>query len=79
VAVRVLAEKGAGARRTTSVVSFHAKTVKGLVVRHLVTSRRHHADPLAALREAAAALDLRVEVPSPGRFPQVVDLVGRYP
>lgn len=79
VAVRVLAQRGAGARRTTSVVSFHAKTVKGLVVRHLVTSRRRHTDPMAALRDAADALDLRVELPSPGRFPQVVDLVGRYP
>ena len=29
VAVRVLAQRGTGARRTTSVVSFHAKTVKG--------------------------------------------------
>jgi cytoplasmic iron level regulating protein YaaA (DUF328/UPF0246 family) len=79
VAVRVLAQRGAGTRRTTSVVSFHAKTVKGLVVRHLVTSRRRHTDPMAALRDAADALDLRVELPSPGRFPQVVDLVGRYP
>jgi hypothetical protein len=34
---------------------------------------------MAALRDAADALDLWVEVPSPGRFPQVVDLVGRYP
>ncbi len=32
LAVRVLAERATGARRTTSVVSFHAKTVKGLVV-----------------------------------------------
>jgi uncharacterized protein len=79
VAVRVIAERGAGARRTTSVVSFHAKTVKGLVVRHLVTTRRRHTDPMAALCDAAAALDLRLELPSPGRFPQVVDLVGRYP
>jgi hypothetical protein len=34
---------------------------------------------MAALCDAADALDLRVELPSPGRFPQVVDLVGRYP
>jgi hypothetical protein len=79
VAVRVLAERGAGVRRTTSVVSFQAKTVKGLVVRHLVTSRRRHIDPLAALCDAADALDLRVELPPPGLSPRVVDLIGRYP
>ena len=48
-------------------------------MRHLVTSRRRHTDPMAALHDAADALDLRVELPSPGRFPQAVDLVGRYP
>ena len=52
--------------------------VRGLLVRHLVTGRRRHTDPMAALVDAAAALDLRVEVPSPTDHPLVVDLVGRY-
>ena len=75
VAVRVLAEQGTGSSRTTAPVSYHAKYVKGLVVRHLVTGRRRHTDPMAALAAAAAALDLRVEmVRGPDRS---VDLVGR--
>jgi cytoplasmic iron level regulating protein YaaA (DUF328/UPF0246 family) len=79
VAVRVLAERGTGDRRTTSAVSFHAKTVKGLLTRHLVTARRRHTDPMTALRDAAAALDLRVEVPTGDTQTRRVDLVGRYP
>jgi uncharacterized protein len=78
VAVRVLAERRAGGRRTTSSVSFHAKQVKGQVVRHLVSGRRRHTDPMEALADAAAALRLRVEVALSGPF-RGVDLVGRYP
>ena len=37
VTVRVLAERGTGRGRRTGVVSFHAKHVKGQVVRHLVS------------------------------------------
>ena len=80
--VRVLAENGTRTRRTTAPVSYHPKWVNGLLVRHLATRRRRHTDPMAALVDAAAALDLRVEVPSPGDHqvvvPLVVDLVGRY-
>jgi cytoplasmic iron level regulating protein YaaA (DUF328/UPF0246 family) len=75
--VRVLAERGAGSRRTTAPVSFHAKTIKGLVARHLMSGRRRHTDPMAALDDAAAALGLRVEVTSSGSH-RTVDLVGRY-
>ena len=78
VAVRVLAERGAGARRTTAAVSYHAKHVKGLLVRHLLTGRRRHTDPMAAIADAAAALELRVVVISDGSH-RSVDLVGRYP
>ena len=75
VTVRVLAEQGTGASRKTAPVSYHAKYVKGLVVRHLVAGRRRHTDPMAALADAAAALDLRVDVVrGPDRM---VDLVGR--
>jgi cytoplasmic iron level regulating protein YaaA (DUF328/UPF0246 family) len=77
VAVRVLAEQGTGAGRRTMPVSYHAKYVKGLVVRHLVGGRRRHTDPMAALADAAAALDLRVEVT--GGPDRTVDLVGRVP
>jgi cytoplasmic iron level regulating protein YaaA (DUF328/UPF0246 family) len=76
VAVRVLAERGAGARRTVAPVSHHAKTVKGLVVRHLVSGRHRHRDPMAALADAAAALGLRLSDTST-RSVRSVDLVGR--
>jgi hypothetical protein len=75
VAVRVLAEAGAGSGRTRRPVSYHAKTVKGLLARHLVSGRRHHRDPMAALADAAAALDLRV-VDTSTRAVRSVDLVG---
>ncbi len=78
VAVRVLAERGSGSRRTTAAVSYHAKHVKGLVARHLLTGRRRHTDPMAAIADAAAALDLRV-VPTSRASHRSVDLVGRYP
>ena len=78
VTVRVLAERGTGSRRTTAAVSYHAKHVKGLLVRHLVTARRRHTDPMAAIADAASALELRVVVTSQ-RSHQSVDLVGRYP
>jgi cytoplasmic iron level regulating protein YaaA (DUF328/UPF0246 family) len=76
VAVRVLAERGTGAHRTVGPVSHHAKTVKGLVVRHLVSGRCRHRDPMAALADAADALDLRVVDTSSGPV-RSVDLVGR--
>jgi cytoplasmic iron level regulating protein YaaA (DUF328/UPF0246 family) len=75
VAVRVLAERGTGSRRTTAAVSYHAKYVKGRLVRHLLTARRRPTDPMTAIADAAAALELRVAVTSHGS----VDLVGRYP
>jgi cytoplasmic iron level regulating protein YaaA (DUF328/UPF0246 family) len=74
VAVRVLAERGAGAARTARPVSHHAKTVKGLVVRHLVSGRRRHRDPMAAVAEAADALGLRT-VDTSTRSVRSVDLV----
>ncbi len=77
VSVRVLAERGTGARRTTGPVSFHAKSVKGLVVRHLVTARRVHRDPMTALSEAAGALGLRLVNTSSGSA-RSVDLVGPF-
>jgi cytoplasmic iron level regulating protein YaaA (DUF328/UPF0246 family) len=78
VVVRVLAERGTGPGRTAGPVSYHAKTVKGLLVRHLVSGRTRHRDPLAALGAAADALDLRVADTSSGTS-RSVDLVGRYP
>jgi hypothetical protein len=78
VVVGVLAVRGTGAGRTAGPVSYHAKTVKGLLVRHLVSGRTRHRDPLAALGAAADALDLRVADTSSGTS-RSVDLVGRYP
>ncbi|HEX4698675.1 MAG TPA: peroxide stress protein YaaA [Actinomycetes bacterium] len=74
--VRVLADPGTG--RAPTGVSYHAKWVKGLLVRHLALLRRWPADPSAAVTAAAAALDLTVLDSS---TPEVcrVDLVGRYP
>ncbi len=76
--VRVLAEGAAGGRRTA--VSFYAKHVKGQVVRHVVSARQDASEPETAVREAAAALDLRVEWAAArvggGR---ALDLIGRYP
>lgn len=77
VAVRVLAERGIGDRRTVGPVSFHAKTVKGLVVRHLVSARTRHPDPMAALADAATALDLRL-VDTSTATARSADLVGRF-
>jgi uncharacterized protein len=74
VAVRVLAERPTGA---VGPVSYHAKWVKGLVVGHLVRSRRSYADPMAALADAAAALGLRL-VDTSTATERAVDLVGRY-
>jgi cytoplasmic iron level regulating protein YaaA (DUF328/UPF0246 family) len=74
--VRVLADSGTG--RAPSSVSYHAKWVKGLLVRQLALLRRWPADPWAAVSGAATALDLTVLDSS---TPEVcrVDLVGRYP
>lgn len=77
VAVRVLAERGTGGRRTTGPVSYHAKSVKGLVVRHLVAARRAHGEPMAALSDAADALGLRVVDTSTPRA-RSADLVGPF-
>ena len=74
VAVRVLAERPTGA---VGPVSWHAKWVKGLVVRELVRSRRPDGDPLDALAAAADALDLRLVDTSTGSE-RSVDLIGRY-
>ncbi len=74
VAVRVLAERPGG---DVGPVSYHAKWVKGLVVRHLVTSRRLPADPVAALASAADVLGLRL-VDTSSSAQRSVDLVGRY-
>ena len=77
VSVRVLAARGTGARRTVGPVSFHAKSVKGQVVRHLVTGRRTHRDPMAALSAAAVSLGLRlVDTSSPTA--RSVDLIGPF-
>ncbi len=75
--VRVLAEKGTGTRRTVGPVSFHAKAVKGQVVRHLVAGRRRHSDPMAALDDAAAALGLRL-VDTSTSTDRSADLVGPF-
>ena len=81
VAVRVLAERGSGRTRTVGAVSYHAKWVKGLLARHLLSSRRRPrtaAELVAAVRAAAGALDLRVA--ETGRWDApALDLVGRYP
>lgn len=77
LAVRVLAEKGSGAGRTVGPVSFHAKTVKGLVARHLVTGRTRYRDPMTAVTAVADALDLRVRDTST-RAGRSVDVIGRY-
>ena len=77
LAVRVLAEKGSGARRTVGPVSFHAKTVKGLVARHLVAGRTRYRDPMTAVTAVADALDLRVGDTST-RAGRSVDVIGRY-
>ncbi len=78
VTVRVLAEKGTGSRRTVAPVSYHAKLVKGLVARHVVSDRTRHRDAMAALDGAAEALGLRLEDTSTAAQ-RSVDLVGRYP
>lgn len=77
VQVRVLAEKGSGAGRTVGPVSFHAKHVKGLVVRHLVSGRRRHTDPMQALADAADVLDLRL-VDTASATVRWVDLIGAF-
>jgi len=74
--VRVLADPGSG--RAPSGVSYHAKWVKGLLVRHLALLRRWPADPWSAVTAAAAALDLTVRDSSTADVCRV-DLVGRYP
>jgi cytoplasmic iron level regulating protein YaaA (DUF328/UPF0246 family) len=74
VAVRVLAERPTGA---VAPVSYHAKWVKGLVVGHLVRSRRTYPDPMTALADAADALELRL-VDTSTATDRSVDLVGRY-
>lgn len=81
VTVRVLAERGAGAARTVGPVSYHAKWVKGLLARHLLSSRRRPGtvrDLVRAVSDTAAALDLRVEDRGTPAGP-ALDLVGRYP
>lgn len=77
LAVRVLAERGSGARRTVGPVSYHAKWVKGLVVRHLVSGRRRHRDAMEALADAAAALDLR-PVDTSTATERSADLIGPF-
>jgi cytoplasmic iron level regulating protein YaaA (DUF328/UPF0246 family) len=74
--VRVLADPGTG--RAPSGVSYHAKWVKGLLVRHLALLRRWPTDPWAAVTGAAAALDLTVLDSSTAEVRRV-DLVGGYP
>ena len=74
--VRVLADPGTG--RAPSGVSYHAKWVKGLLVRHLARLRHWPADPWAAVTGAAAALDLTALDSSTAEVCRV-DLVGRYP
>jgi uncharacterized protein len=74
--VRVLADPGTG--RAPSGVSYHAKWVKGLLVRHLALLRRWPADPWTAVTGAAVALDLTVLDSSTADVCRV-DLVGRYP
>ena len=81
VTVRVLAERGSGASRRVGPVSYHAKWVKGLLARHLLTGRRRPRtarDLVAAVRAAADTLDLRVEDRG-SRAAPALDLVGRYP
>ncbi len=73
VAVRVLARRPSG---QVGPVSYHAKWVKGRLVRHLV-SRRRAPDPLTALAEAAAALGLELRDTSTAAR-RAVDLVGAY-
>lgn len=72
VAVRVLAERPDG---QVSPVSHHAKSVKGRVVRHLVSGRRRHHDPMAALDDAADALRHRM-VDTSTRTGRSADLIG---
>lgn len=63
--------------RPAGPVSFHAKTVKGLVARHLVAGRPRYRDPMAAVTAVADALDLRVRDTST-RAGSSVDVIGRY-
>lgn len=74
LAVRVLAQRPGG---QVGPVSYHAKWVKGLVLRHLVTSGEVYVDPLAALADAADALGLRL-VDTSTAAERSADLVGRY-
>lgn len=74
LAVRVLARRPSG---QVGPVSYHAKWVKGLVVRHVMSSRRRYADPLDAAADAAAALDLEL-VDTSTATERSVDLVGAY-
>lgn len=71
VAVRVLSRRPDG---RVGAVSHHAKTVKGLVVRHLVTSRRSQRDAMVALQSAAGALGATV-VDTSTRTSRSADLV----
>lgn len=72
VAVRVLAQRPDG---RVAPVSYHAKSVKGRLVRHLLAGRRRHRDPMAALSDAAGALGLQVRDTST-RAVRSADLVG---
>ena len=86
VTVRVVAERAParrGAAGVRSQVSFQAKTVKGLVLRHLVSASTRQEDPMMALARAADAMDMWLEpdqmrASRPGA-PRSVDVVGRYP
>ena len=72
VEVRVLADRGRG---DPAPVSHHAKSVKGLLARALVVSRRRQTDAADAVTAAAAELRLRV-VDTSTRTRRSVDLVG---
>lgn len=76
VTVRVLAERGTGRAASVGPVSFHAKSVKGRLARHLLAGRRQDRDPMTALVDAAEALDLRL-VDTSTRTARSADLVGR--
>ena len=65
------ADRGGGAGELPREVG------QGPLVGHLVRSGRTYADPMAALAEAAEALELRV-VDTSTATDRTVDLVGRY-